>query len=151
MWRVIDMLWMRGATTHSISRRDEAKTREGEFFWDVMWNSSLYSFLYYLAAIISTLLAWGWLRAELQGRICGQFEVPNAARGRTYCITGGSRGIGFEAARLLLLAGAKVVLGVRDVKGTQAKLRAVIRDEKILQNAEVRSRLSPLRVRVTQA
>ena len=114
----------------SIGQRDEAKAPEAELFWEaVFWGSRL-------LLAISCVRGWYWVRAELQGRICGDFEVPDLT-GRTYCITGGSNGIGFETARLLLLAGAKVVLGVRNVRATQAKLSAAIQDEKLLSNVEV--------------
>lgn len=46
-------------------------------------------------------------------------------RGRTAIITGGASGIGVETARALLVAGAEVLLGVRDVAKAEAVVKSL--------------------------
>lgn len=65
------------------------------------------------------------IRNMLRGRVADPITEKDL-RGQCFCITGGSRGIGFQVSKILLEWGGTVVLGVRNVEEVKIKLSRVL-------------------------
>jgi NAD(P)-dependent dehydrogenase (short-subunit alcohol dehydrogenase family) len=63
-----------------------------------------------------------FIRNTLRGRVAEEIEKRDLC-GQCFCITGGSRGIGYCVAKTIVRWGGSVILGVRDVQYVQRKLK----------------------------
>ena len=54
--------------------------------------------------------------------------LTHSMAGQIIIITGGSRGIGWEAAKDLLKQGAKIIFGNRTIKNTEEKIKTLPED-----------------------
>lgn len=88
----------------------------------------LKNFLFWL--YLNIIGAWKALQEQIwdRHRYVHENDMPRQ-QGKVFVITGGNRGIGWEAVKKLLPLGAHVILGVRRPEETKEKLKKLVEDE----------------------